>query len=167
VVHKLVGMFSSTPQQFLSAHNAAIRHGRATGDWRPAVKSVVVHHILGPAMYKGIEAIFMAILGRKPDDDEWKEWAAFMLVGPYAGMFIGRTILSFTLDSLLDLNRARFGVDFIPAERGVEVMVDAIGIAKDVMSGDGEGALKKADQVLDTFAPYRYYSEIKENRFDQ
>ena len=89
-------MFSSTPQQFLSIQNAAARHGRATGDWRPMIRSIVIHHILGPAMYKAIETMFMAALGRPPEEDEWKEWIAFMILGPYSGAYIGRFLLSFT-----------------------------------------------------------------------
>jgi hypothetical protein len=86
-----------------------------------------------------------------------------MLLGPYTGAFVWRGVFSYALDRLFDLQRGNFGAELIPAERGIEVAVDALEMLADISRGEGEKALRKADGILKTIAPYRYASELIEN----
>jgi len=166
--HKLLGMFSSTPQQFLSIQNQLYRQAKATGNWKPFIRSAIIHHVLGPATYKLIDTAFQLALGRPPDEDEWKEWAAFMLLGPYSGGFVYRFILAWGIDKMIGNKSGVFGIDLIPAERGIEVMGDMIDMLKALLvEGDVDKALGEANDVLSTFQPYNYAATIKENYIDQ
>jgi len=61
-----------------------------------------------------------------------------------------------------------FGIDLIPAERGIEVMGDMIDMLKALLvEGDVDKALGEANDVLSTFQPYNYAATIKENYIDQ
>ena len=165
-VNKAVGMFSSTPQQFLSLHNVAVREARATGNWGPVLRSILIHHVLGPTMYKMIEFAFMSALGRPPEEDELKEWIAMMIIGPYAGMFVGRALWSGMVGVLLDTDNSRYGVELIPAERMMEAVIDTADAAKAFMEGDTERGVKLLTNNLKIIAPVRYGLEIKENYLD-
>jgi hypothetical protein len=122
---------------------------------------VVIHHIIGPAVYKTIEAIFYMALGRKPDEDEWREWIAFMIVGPYAGGFLGKFLLSNVVDGLLNI--PTFGGGGIPAMRSVEIASQSLGIVESILNGDGEEALEGALDAAQVIAPVRYATEYIEN----
>ncbi len=167
-LQKLAGMFSSTPQQFLSIQNQLYRQAKATGNWKPFIRSAIIHHVLGPGTYKLIDTMFQLALGRPPDEDEWKEWMAFMVLGPYSGGFVYRMILAYGIDKIIGNKSGVFGIDLIPAERGIEVMGDMIDMLKALLiEGDVDKAAGEADRVLSTFQPYNYASTIKENYIDQ
>lgn len=159
---KLMGMFGSTVQQFLAEQNRVLRRAKAAGDYRELVKHTLINHVILPVSYKLLDTAFWALFGRKPDEDEWKEYLALMIMGPLGGKFIFRTIMSYAVDAIIQGKPPHFKDNLVPASGMMRIIGDLTQLAWH--TDDPE---KLTDLILDVtgglLPPVRLMEELYDN----
>jgi len=159
---KLLGMFTSTVQQFLAEQNRVFRRARATGEYAELAKYTMINHIFLPLAYKMLDSLFWTMFGRPPDEDEWKEYLAAMVLGPLAGKFVLGAFMSTAIDTAIQGRYPAFKDNLVPAA-GIGKIVGDITL----LAWNTDDPEKMADLILDAtgglFPPVRLMREIYDN----
>lgn len=116
---KLLGIFTSTVQQYLSREMREIRAYKAVPNKANAVqlgKVLFINHVIMPSLYLSLKNLWKNILGQEPDEDEWKQWVTYALVGPFSSWFVAGSIIEPFVNSMITGESQNWmGDSFVPA----------------------------------------------------
>jgi hypothetical protein len=164
---KLIGMFTSTVQQYLSRELRDVRRALATGtakDRWQAVRTLFINHILMPTLFTFFGAMWKALLGQPPDEDEFKQWFAYMIMGPFSGWYLGGTIVAAAVETAMTGRRVYGNDAFIPASGMISDTKTAVLLLQGAATLDGEQVKKEAHRLLKSNVPlYRDFMKAWEN----
>lgn len=167
------GMFTSTPQQYMSMQVDAWREYRAakeSGDparRKAALKHFqkvgVINHVLLPLGYNGMKMLINALLGAGFDEDDAKDLFLSMILGPFSGLYVGGAILQGMLDVAVN-GKQYYTKDLLPVNsvmRDAELFALA---AREFMTLNWDELPEIFHEALkNNFAPYRDVSKAWEN----
>lgn len=171
-MNKLVGMFTTQPQLMLAAERSALLVARNTNTseaWTRAARILVLNHLILPSLFKFVDHLWKAALGREPDDEEWIEWVAFCLAGPFSGWFVWGRLVDSAVPAFIRAasgNGANYFDDptLIPAEAMFKNIGNLVKSAGNLVAGDTEEAARYLDAAAKQGIPaYRVAKELWEN----
>lgn len=173
---KLLGQFASTTRQYAAYEVKDIRalmakmktDGVLKGVWSAqgakALQTLALNHIVLPALFQGLGALWRAILGTDIDDEDEKEWLiSSMIAGPASGLiFVGSLVTG--MADYLSSGKKSFDSSVTPAAGMVKDAQAFTALLKAAATLDGEEVLTEADKVLKSNnAPYRDVRKATEN----
>ena len=169
---KLVGMFTSTPQQFLSRELRDVRaalSSPSTETYKQAGRTLLINHIWMPTLFWSMGLLFKSLRGDEPDEDEWQNWLSYAIVGPFSGWFLGGKISTAVVNSVITGRSKYYGGNFVPASGVIRDSETATKAMRALFEADTEEARKEFVDLLESNAPlYRdlsrfYKQKIKDS----
>lgn len=172
---RALGQFISTPQQFWAKQTfdwrelwaAAESEGWGAERTRKAglqlTKTAALNHLVLPLLYNGMKLLWNAMLGDRPDDDDWHNMFMSMLIGPFAGIYILGAAIEGTLKAGIE-GKLSWGDSVIPAS-AVYQDADHLAVALNhLLHGDPAEMLAEIDALLRGVQPiYRDTAKALEN----
>lgn len=168
---KLLGIFTSTVQQYLSREMRDVRAWKANNTpetRRNLMKTLVINHIIMPTLYLTLKQVWKWILGDEPEEDEWKDWLTYAVVGPFSSWFVAGSIIEPMVNTFFSGNKGFRGDSFVPAS---SIITDAkslsMGVHELIINGDWDEAMDEFKNVLKSNVPaYRDLKKMMKERFD-
>ena len=161
---RMMYQFLSTQQQYLQYEIRAIRevvaNPASVKRWGRLAETVLLNHLILTSAYFWMGALYRAMLGQEPPEDELKDWVVSCLTGPYSSLYVAGFMCKATLERAIKGYSWR-SPSMLPMESWIKTQINDGARLVEAVAGSGGDTW---DETLDAIGRWMsdYNSTVRD-----